>query len=69
MTLLKKIKQALEQDTVCVLSQKGKKQYVVLIWERYQELMSNTNIQEKINADEEKKIIYSTNIDINDIPV
>jgi hypothetical protein len=69
MTLLEKIKQALEQDTVCVLSQKGKKQYVVLIWERYQELMSNTNIQEKINADKEKKIIYSTNIDINDIPV
>ncbi len=51
MTLLEKIKQALEQDTVCILSQKGEKRYAVLTWERYQELIDSTHDQEKTSKD------------------
>ncbi|KKS81724.1 MAG: hypothetical protein UV58_C0017G0014 [Candidatus Wolfebacteria bacterium GW2011_GWC1_43_10] len=69
MSLFSKIKKILETENACTISQDGNPLYVVLKWEKYQQITQEEkdlkSLKERVEAEEKEE----EGIDINSIPV
>ncbi|MFA6136124.1 MAG: hypothetical protein WC705_02090 [Candidatus Paceibacterota bacterium] len=69
MSLLSKIKQVLEEEEACSISQNGTPIYAVIKWEKYQKIIKESKDLKIIKEEVDKERAEEENIDINKIPV